>query len=323
MSLKGEPDPEDGGLHTAGERVRVERPGSPVPSCQSLKSDHSMNHPLHFKGEFSGDQRVRVERPGSSVPSCQSLKSDHSMNHPLHFKGEFTGDQRVRVERPGSPVPSCQSLKSDHSMTHPLHFKGEFTGDQRVRVERPGSSVPSCQSLKSDHSMNHPLHFKGEFTGDQRIQHPLPSSSSNKVSSETSYFPRKSLLRTLMKLKKDEKLKLFQTRLSQDYPEYFQTLSEDPSFLHKFRKMGSTVLDMFIKMTGLLMTGLYPECSEREQEDPEVLHIVEKMLEACGSETSLKITLHILRNMEQKDLADSLERDEQHSKRIHMTNYRF
>ncbi|KAJ8245162.1 hypothetical protein GJAV_G00274430, partial [Gymnothorax javanicus] len=55
----------------------------------------------------------------------------------------------------------------------------------------------------------------------------------------------------------------------------------------------------------------YPECSERGQEDPEVLHIVEKMLEACGSETSLKITLHILRNMEQKD---SLERDEQHNK---------
>ncbi|XP_061115534.1 NLR family CARD domain-containing protein 3-like isoform X2 [Conger conger] len=38
------------------------------------------------------------------------------------------------------------------------------------------------------------------------------------------------------------------------------------------------------------------------------------MLETCGSERSLKITLHILRNMKQKDLADSLERDEQHSK---------
>ncbi|XP_064169563.1 NACHT, LRR and PYD domains-containing protein 12-like isoform X2 [Anguilla rostrata] len=35
------------------------------------------------------------------------------------------------------------------------------------------------------------------------------------------------------------------------------------------------------------------------------------MLETCGSEKFLKITLHILRNMKQKDLADSLERDEQ------------
>ncbi|KAJ8362725.1 hypothetical protein SKAU_G00115560, partial [Synaphobranchus kaupii] len=76
-----------------------------------------------------------------------------------------------------------------------------------------------------------------------------------------------------MKLKKDEKLKLFQSHLSQ----------------------------------------YYPECSEREQADPEALYIVEKMLKTCGSERSLKITLHILRNMKQEDLATSLERDEQHS----------
>ncbi|KAJ8245191.1 hypothetical protein GJAV_G00274110 [Gymnothorax javanicus] len=112
------------------------------------------------------------------------------------------------------------------------------------------------------------------------------------MSSKTFYLPRKSLLRTLMKLKKDEKLKLFQTRLSQYSPEYFQSLSRVKSH-HD-----------------------YPECSEREQEDPEVLHIAEKMLEACGSETSLKITLHILRNMELKDLANSLERDEQHNKSL-------
>ncbi|XP_061085296.1 NLR family CARD domain-containing protein 3-like isoform X1 [Conger conger] len=60
----------------------------------------------------------------------------------------------------------------------------------------------------------------------------------------------------------------------------------------------------------------YPECSVREQEDPEVLYIVEKMLETCGSERSLKITLHILKNMKQKDLTDSLERDEQHNESI-------
>ncbi|KAJ8358773.1 hypothetical protein SKAU_G00152980 [Synaphobranchus kaupii] len=79
-----------------------------------------------------------------------------------------------------------------------------------------------------------------------------------------------------MKLKKDKKLKLFQSHLSQ----------------------------------------YSPECSEREQRDPEALYIVEKMLETCGSERSLKITLHILRNMYQKDLTASLERDEQHNESI-------
>ncbi|XP_035257547.1 NLR family CARD domain-containing protein 3-like [Anguilla anguilla] len=37
------------------------------------------------------------------------------------------------------------------------------------------------------------------------------------------------------------------------------------------------------------------------------------MLETCGIEGSLKITLHILRNMKKKDVTDPLERDEQHN----------
>ncbi|XP_035251429.1 NACHT, LRR and PYD domains-containing protein 3-like [Anguilla anguilla] len=104
-----------------------------------------------------------------------------------------------------------------------------------------------------------------------------------------------------MKLKKDEKLKLFQSHLSQDCPECLKSLSEDPSELDKFRKMKELFKSHKID----------EECTEREQEDSKALYIVEKMLETCGSERSLKITLHILRNMKQKDLVDSLERDEQ------------
>ncbi|KAJ8273811.1 hypothetical protein GJAV_G00105780 [Gymnothorax javanicus] len=199
---------------------------------------------------------------------------------------------------------------------------GLSSARKRVQVQREGSPIPSCLSMKSDRSMQEPLEFKGDFSGDQRIQQSLLSSSFKEKSAETLYFPKKSLLRTLMKLKKDEKLKLFQTLLSQNYPEYFQSLSEDPSVQDKFtknklKKMGSSVLGKFIKKKKLFKSHHdYPECSERVQEDPEVLHIPEKMLEACGSETSLKITLHILRNMEQKDLADSLERDEQHNKSL-------
>ncbi|KAG5848008.1 hypothetical protein ANANG_G00132300, partial [Anguilla anguilla] len=104
------------------------------------------------------------------------------------------------------------------------------------------------------------------------------------------------------------KFKLFQSHLSQDCPECFQSLSESPSVLDKFRKMK----DLFKSH----QIADYPECTEREPEDPEALYIVEKMLETCGSEGSLKITLHILRNMKQKDLADSLERDEQYNESI-------
>ncbi|KAJ8267206.1 hypothetical protein GJAV_G00139770 [Gymnothorax javanicus] len=280
----------------------MQRAGSPVPTCLSMKSDHSMLEPFNFRGEFTGDQRLQMQRAGSPVPTCLSMKSDHSMLEPFNFRGEFTGYQRLQMQRAGSPVPTCLSMKSDHSMLEPFKFRGEFTGDQRLQMHRAESPLPTCLSMKSDHSMFEPFNFRGEFTGYQRIQQSLQSCSFEDKSSET-YFPKKSLLRSLMKLKKDGKLKLFETHLSQDYPECFKGLSEDPS-----------VLDEFIKMKELCKSDHdYPECSERGQEDPEVLHIAEKMLEACGSERSLKITLHILRNMKQKD---SLETDEQHKKSL-------
>ncbi|KAJ8358684.1 hypothetical protein SKAU_G00152090 [Synaphobranchus kaupii] len=134
--------------------------------------------------------------------------------------------------------------------------------------------------MKSDRSMDLPRHFRGEVTGDSRelnrILRSLESGGLEETNSGKLIVAKRFLLRTLMKLKKDEKLKLFQSHLSQDYPEY----------------------------------------TEQEQEDPEALYIVEKMLETCGSERSLKITLHILRNMKQKDLADSLEREAQNCKRF-------
>ncbi|KAG5840021.1 hypothetical protein ANANG_G00211790, partial [Anguilla anguilla] len=92
-----------------------------------------------------------------------------------------------------------------------------------------------------------------------------------------------------MKLKKDVKLKLFQSHLSQDCPE-------------------CCLDDKFMKFINELFDSRevedYPECIERAQEDPEAVCIVEKLLETCGSEGSLQITLHILRKMKQKDLPE-------------------
>ncbi|KAG5830233.1 hypothetical protein ANANG_G00307960, partial [Anguilla anguilla] len=177
---------------------------------------------------------------------------------------------------------------------------------KRVQIDRAGSPAPSCLSMKSDRSMHHSIDFRGEFTGDQRIYCSLDLSRSDEMSSEKLFSTKQSLLRTLMKLKKTEKLKLFQSHLSRGCPECFNSRrTEDPS-----------VLDTSMKMKELFKSDQiadYPECTEREQEDPEALYIVEKMLETCGIEGSLKITLHILRNMKKKDVTDPLERDEQHN----------
>ncbi|XP_064196996.1 NLR family CARD domain-containing protein 3-like isoform X2 [Anguilla rostrata] len=210
MSLSGEPEAKRRTLSTERNRVHVERAGSPGPSCLSMKSDHSMDLPVKFRGEFTGDQRVHVERAGSPGPRYLSMKSDHSMDLPVKLRGEFTGDQRVHPKRAGSPVPSCLSVKSDHSMDLPVKLRGEFTGDQRVHPKRAGSPVPSCLSVKSDHSMDLPVKLRGEFTGDQRAHQSLESWCLEQMCSKKVSSPKQSLRRTLMKLKKDE-LKLFQS----------------------------------------------------------------------------------------------------------------
>ncbi|KAJ8250050.1 hypothetical protein COCON_G00232660 [Conger conger] len=227
MSLSEEPESKGGTLSTDRKRVQVERAGSPVPSCLSMKSDHSMEPPLKLRREFTGDQRAQVERAGSPVPSCLSMKSDHSMPHPLNFRGEFAGDQRAQVERAGSPVPSCLSMKSDHSMPHPLNFRGEFAGDQRAQVERAGSPVPSCLSMKSDHSMPHPLNFRGEFTGDQRVLQSLESSSLEEKSSEKLSPPKQDLADSLERDEQhNESIKRAQQELKTHLKKKFEYIFE-------------------------------------------------------------------------------------------------
>ncbi|KAG5840147.1 hypothetical protein ANANG_G00214830, partial [Anguilla anguilla] len=65
MNLSEEPKTKGGTLSSERKRVQVERAGSPVPSCLSMKSDHSIDPPIEFRGEVTGDQRVQVERAGS------------------------------------------------------------------------------------------------------------------------------------------------------------------------------------------------------------------------------------------------------------------
>ncbi|CAL8376972.1 unnamed protein product, partial [Gadus morhua 'NCC'] len=80
-------------------RVQQQRADSPGPSCVSMKSDHSMNHPAELKDgnqsiEKSPEQQQRADSPG---PSCVSMKSDHSMNHPAELKD---GNQSIEKRQP-------------------------------------------------------------------------------------------------------------------------------------------------------------------------------------------------------------------------------
>ncbi|XP_035989505.1 NACHT, LRR and PYD domains-containing protein 12-like [Fundulus heteroclitus] len=114
----------------------------------------------------------KEEPPGSS---CQSMRSDWSMDKPPDFnkepgpsESELTEVQKMedydlkedRAEPPGS---SCPSMRSDRSKEEPPDFSeepGPSEGqNHRQRAEPPGSS---CPSMRSDRSKDHNPDFSAE-----------------------------------------------------------------------------------------------------------------------------------------------------------------
>ncbi|XP_029902338.1 NLR family CARD domain-containing protein 3-like [Myripristis murdjan] len=95
-----------------------ERPASPEPSCVSLKSDRSRNHPIHFKdGHHSKQQRVHQE--SSELPSGQSAK-EHQTDLDSILKvleediATFVKNELKRIRRVLGPgYPECSENQSE------------------------------------------------------------------------------------------------------------------------------------------------------------------------------------------------------------------
>ncbi|XDV32907.1 hypothetical protein PO909_003567 [Leuciscus waleckii] len=98
--------------------------------------------------------------------SCVSMRSDASMDHPVHFKSEDTQHDLSSVHQKRSePESSCVSMRSDASMDHPVHFKSEDTQTDLSSVHQKRSEPESsCVSMRSDTSMNPPVEFKSGDT---------------------------------------------------------------------------------------------------------------------------------------------------------------
>ncbi|KAI1883836.1 hypothetical protein AGOR_G00236100 [Albula goreensis] len=337
MSLSGKPEASSETPSCVSNRVQVKRAGSPVPSCLSMKSDRSMDPPENFRGDSTADPRVQVKRAGSPVSSCLSMKSDRSMDPPENFRGDSTADPRVQVKRAGSPVSSCLSMKSDRSMDPPENFRRDSPADPRVQVKRAGSPVPSCLSMKSDRSMDPPENFRGDSTADPRVQVKRAGSVKSYRSMDPpenlrgespanrrvkragspipSYRPVKSYRPVDLPLPFRE-----ESRADPMVQVFYELEDKSPSQL-EFKKQSLQRTLMKLKKEDLkqfhsCLSQYYPECTESQPDNLEAQHMVEKMLETCGSERSEEITLHILRNMQQKDPTNSLERDEQHNEHL-------
>ncbi|XP_071370423.1 NLR family CARD domain-containing protein 3-like, partial [Centroberyx affinis] len=145
------------------------RAESPVPSCLSMKSDHSKDIPLVFSNEPGpSDTKQRAESP---APSCLSMKTDRSKERPPDLSNEpGPSDTRERKRSHGvvkeqlSWCALCQEVLSDPVSTSCGHWfcrqcitsygdQSGSSGDsacpqcgERSRT-RPGLQTPSQTSI--------------------------------------------------------------------------------------------------------------------------------------------------------------------------------
>ena len=63
-----------------------------------------------------------------------------------------------------------------------------------------------------------------------------------------------------------------------------------------------------LKMFKRILSPEFPEGFESQKQDKEVVDAEDEKQESSAREGALKITLHILRKMNQKELADTLEK---------------
>ncbi|XP_052375886.1 NLR family CARD domain-containing protein 3-like [Oncorhynchus keta] len=152
-----------------------------------------------------------------------------------------------------------------------------------IKQERPASPVPSCVSMKSDGSIELPIEFReGDFSTKQRNQQERSESEilsgQSSLSHQTDLTPIFSLLEeNIITFVKNE-LKRYKMILRSELPQGFESQKQ--------------------------------EVVDAEDEKQEVVDAEDEKHESSAREGALKITLHVLRKMNQKELADTLEKNE-------------
>ncbi|XP_064872269.1 uncharacterized protein LOC135570127 [Oncorhynchus nerka] len=193
-------------------------------------------------------------------------------------EGGPASKMRHSEEREEGGPASKMSLSGEREEGGPaskMSLSGEHDTKAKspIKQERPASPVPSCVSMKSDKSLRHPIEFReGDFSTEQRNQQERSESEILSCQSSQSH----------------------QT----DLASIFSLLEE------KIMTFVRNELKMFKR----ILSPELPEGFESQKQDKEVVDAEDEKQESSAREGALKITLHVLRKMNQKELADTLEK---------------
>uniref|UniRef100_A0A8C7HXR1 NACHT, LRR and PYD domains-containing protein 12-like n=1 Tax=Oncorhynchus kisutch TaxID=8019 RepID=A0A8C7HXR1_ONCKI len=213
------------------------------------------------------------EREEGDPASKRSLSGEREERGPAS-KRSLSGERQE-----GDPA-SKRSLSGEREEGGPASKRSLFgehdtIAKRPIKQKRPASPVPSCVSMKSDRSMEQPVVFReGDFSTEQRNQH--ESSESEILSGQSSQSHQTDL----------------------DY--IFSLLEENIM----------TFVKNELKMFKRILSPELSEGFEGQKQDKEVVDAEDEKQESSAREGALKITLHVLRKMNQKELADTLEKNE-------------
>ncbi|XP_053469878.1 uncharacterized protein LOC128601031 [Ictalurus furcatus] len=222
-------------------------------------------------------------------------KGDMTFNMSVSGKQDLKKNEGVMVgKRSDLPEPCCVSMKSDQSMREPVKFRdGDCSTDQRMMEgKRSDSPGPSCLSMKSDESMDHPIEFRDrDRSTDVRMMEGKRSDS-----------PEPSCLSMKSDESMDHPIEFRDRDRSTDVrPQKKKSNLSRKQLESIFKELEHNIITLMkneLKRFKKLLSPDYPACTEREVEDEEDLHSVR--------EGALKVTLHVLKNMNHTDVANTL-----------------
>ncbi|XP_064872062.1 NLR family CARD domain-containing protein 3-like isoform X4 [Oncorhynchus nerka] len=172
---------------------------------------------------------------------------------------------------------SLSGEREEGSQFSKMSLSGEHDTNVKspIKQERPASPVPSCVSMKSDWSMDPPPELReGDFSTEQRNQQ---ERSESEILSGQSSQSHQTDLASIFSMLEDKIMTFVKNEL---------------------------------KMFKRILSPEFPEGFESQKQDKEVVDAEDEKQESSAREGALKITLHILRKMNQKELADTLEKYE-------------
>ncbi|XP_063076109.1 uncharacterized protein LOC134466145 [Engraulis encrasicolus] len=274
-------------------------------------------HSETWNKQTEEQRQVHQERPPSPASTCLSMNSDKSQDRHITFQhgdpketsrqiGLLLCNRQVPEERPPSPASTCLSMKSDKSQDRGITFQhgDPLETSRQVPEERPPSPASICLSMKSDKSQDHGITF----------QHGDPLETSRQVPEERPPSPA-SICLSMKSDKSQDRGITFQhgdplEKPSSKMEDNISHADSSQSTQIPQCNLDHILQDLENKIFAFLRNELkrfkwilspdYIEKSEHKDDEDD----------SDAREGALKMALHFLKTMDQKELAETLQKNE-------------